>query len=190
MKSLYESALSGITSMLDKQIGTYEDQKSAAVDSLEAERDARIEVLETQKEQYEEQIKLIDEQIEAKEKIIDGINEEIDAIKDANEQRKREIDLEKSKYELERMMNQRTILQYSADKGMHYTQDTDGVRDARQTVEDAELEIEIAGISGNDEPEDLKYFFHDKFQGKIFQTDFIVNPLFFLYNKVITNAPC
>ena len=200
MKSLYESALSGVTSMLDKQIGTYEDQKSAAVDSLEAERDARIEVLETQKEQYEEQIKLIDEQIEAKEKIIDGINEEIDAIKDANEQRKREIDLEKSKYELERMMNQRTILQYSADKGMHYTQDTEGARnakqavedarDAKQAVEDAELEIEIAGISGNDEPEDLKYFFHDKFQGKIFQTDFIVNPLFFLYNKVITNAPC
>ena len=145
MKSLYESALSGITSMLDKQIGTYEDQKSAAVDSLEAERDARIEVLETQKEQYEEQIKLIDEQIEAKEKIIDGINEEIDAIKDANEQRKREIDLEKSKYELERMMNQRTILQYSADKGMHYTQDTEGARDAKQAVEDAELEIEIAG---------------------------------------------
>ena len=135
--------------MLDKQIGTYEDQKSAAVDSLEAERDARIEVLETQKEQYEEQIKLIDEQIEAKEKIIDGINEEIDAIKDANEQRKREIDLEKSKYELERMMNQRTILQYSADRGMHYTH----------------------------------------FQRKIFQAYFIVNPLFFLYNKVITNAP-
>ena len=145
MKSLYESALSGITSMLDKQIGSYEDQKSAAVDSLEAERDARIEVLEAQKEQYEEQIKLIDGQIEAKEKIIDGINEEIDAIKDANEQRKREIDLEKSKYELERMMNQRTILQYSADKGMHYVQDTDGARDARQAVEDAELEIEIAG---------------------------------------------
>ena len=159
MKSLYESALSGVTSMLDKQIGTYEDQKSAAVDSLEAERDARIEVLETQKEQYEEQIKLIDEQIEAKEKIIDGINEEIDAIKDANEQRKREIDLEKSKYELERMMNQRTILQYSADKGMHYTQDTEGARDAKQAVEDAELEIEIAGISGNDELEDLKDIF-------------------------------
>lgn len=133
------------------------DHKSAAVDSLESERDARIEVLEAQKEQYEEQIKLIDEQIEAKEKIIDGISEEIDAIKDANEQRKREIDLEKSKYELERMMNQHTILQYSADKGMHYTQDTKGARDAKQAVEDAELEIEIAGISGNDEPEG--YFF-------------------------------
>lgn len=145
MKSLYESALSGITSMLDKQIGAYENQKSTAVDSLEAERDARIEVLETQKEQYEEQISLIDKKIQAKEKIIDGINEEIDAIKNANEQRKREIDLEKSKYELERMMNQRTVLQYSADKGMHYTQDTDGARDARQAVEDAELEIEIAG---------------------------------------------
>ena len=167
IKSLYESTLSGITSMLDKQIGAYEDQKSAAVDSLESERDARIEVLEAQKEQYEEQIKLIDEQIEAKEKIIDGISEEIDAIKDANEQRKREIDLEKSKYELERMMNQRTILQYSADKGMHYTQDTKGARDAKQAVEDAELEIEIAGISGNDEPEG--YFFMINFRGNFFK---------------------
>ncbi len=145
MKSLYESALSGITSMLDKQLSAYEDQKSAAVDSLEAERDARIETLEVQKEQYEEQINLIDKQIQAKEKIIDGINEEIDAIENANEQRKREIDLEKSKYELERMMNQRTILQYSSDKGMYYTQDTDGARDARQAVEDAELEMVIAG---------------------------------------------
>ena len=63
MKSLYESALSGITSILDKQINAYEDSKSAAVDSLEAERDARIEVLEAQKDQYEEQIKLIEKQI-------------------------------------------------------------------------------------------------------------------------------
>ncbi len=52
------------------------------------------------------------------------------------------------------MINQRTILQYSADKGMHYVQDTDGI------------------------------------WKKIFQTDFIVNPLFFLYNKVIADTPC
>lgn len=144
MKSLYESALSGITSLLDKQINSYEDSKSAAVDSLEAERDARIEVIEAQKEQLEKQIDLIDKQIEAKEKIIDGINDEIDAMKEANQQRKRENDLAKAKYELERMQNQRTILQYSEEKGLHYVQDLSGMRDAKQAVEDAELEIEIA----------------------------------------------
>ena len=90
MKSLYESALSGVTSILDKQINAYEDSKSAAVDSLEAERDARIEVLEAQKDQYEEQIKLIEKQIEEKESMIDDINEEIDAIRGANEERQRQ----------------------------------------------------------------------------------------------------
>lgn len=144
MKSLYESALSGITSLLDKQISGFEDSKSAAVDALEAERDARIEVIEAEKEQYEEQIKLIDKQIEEKEKVIDSINDEIDAIRDANEERQREIDLQKKKYELERMQNQKTILQYSSDKGMHYVTDTSGVRDAKNELDNAQTEIEIA----------------------------------------------
>lgn len=144
MKSLYESALSGITSLLDKQIDSYEDSKSAAVDSLEAERDARIEVLEAQKEQYEEQIKLIDKQIKDKESLIDNINDEIDAIRDANEERQRQLTLREKQIALERMLNQRTILQYSDDKGMHYVQDTDGIRSAKQELDDAQTEIEIA----------------------------------------------
>ena len=64
--------------------------QNAAVNSLEAERDARIEVLEAQKDQYEEQIKLIEKQIEEKESMIDDINEEIDAIQEANEERQRQ----------------------------------------------------------------------------------------------------
>ncbi len=144
MKSLYESALSGVTSILDKQINAYEDSKSAAVDSLEAERDARIEVLEAQKDQYEEQIKLIEKQIEEKESMIDDINEEIDAIREANEERQRQLTLQEKQIALERMLNQRSILQYSADKGMHYVQDTDGIRGARQELDDAKTEMVIA----------------------------------------------
>lgn len=155
MKSLYESALSGIIGIIDDQIDSYneqkdaavdalEEQKETAVDALEAERDARIEVIETQQKQLEQQIKLIDEQIDAKQKVIDSIQDEIDAMKEANAERKRELDLQKAQYELERMQNQRTILQYSADKGMHYVTDDSGLRDARQEVEDARLEIEIA----------------------------------------------
>ena len=144
MKSLYESALSGITSILDKQISAYEDSKSAAVDTLEAERDAAIEAKEAEKERYEEQIKSIDKEIEAKEKVIDGINDEINAIREANDERQRQLDLQKAQYELERMQNQKTILQYSSDKGMHYVTDTSGIRDAKDAVEDAQTEITIA----------------------------------------------
>lgn len=155
MKSLYESALSGIIGIIDDQIDSYneqkdtavdalEAQKDAAVDALEAERDARVEVIEVQQKQLEEQIKLIDAQADAKQKAVDSINEEIDAMKDANAERERQINLQKAQYELERMQNQRTILQYSAEKGMHYVTDDSGLRDARQEVEDARLEIEVA----------------------------------------------
>ena len=42
------------------------------------------------------------------------------------------------------MMHQRTILQYSEDKGMHYVNDSSGARDAKEKVDDAKFEIEIA----------------------------------------------
>lgn len=116
MKSLYESALSGIIGIIDDQIDSYneqkdtavdalEAQKDAAVDALEAERDARVEVIEAQQKQLEEQIKLIDAQADAKQKAVDSINEEIDAMKDANEERKRQITLQQKLFELERMQN-------------------------------------------------------------------------------------
>ena len=65
-------------------------------------------------------------------------------MQDANEQRKRAIDLQKAQYELERLQHQRTILQYSESKGMHYVQDTQGIANAKDKVDDAKLEIEIA----------------------------------------------
>ena len=111
---------------------------------MEAERDARLKVVEAQKKQLEEQIKLIEKQVKDKEKIIDGINDEIKAMKDANAERQRQIDLQKAQYELERMQNQRTKMVYSESKGMYYTQDLSGVRDAKQKVESAQLEIEVA----------------------------------------------
>lgn len=152
-----DSVISGITGRIDDQISSINEQKSAALDSidaqkeaiesakesaveaLEAERDARLEVIETQKEQLEEQIKLIDKQIKQKQ-------DEIDAINEAAEARKRELDLQKAQYELERMQNQRTKLVYSSEKGMHYEADTSGIGDAKEAVDDAKRQIEIANI--------------------------------------------
>lgn len=103
MKSLYEKAFSAITKIIDKQIDAYEDQKQAAIDALEAERDARKEAIEQQKEQLQEQIDSIEKQISLKQ-------EEIDAINDANKAKETEINLEKERYNLMRLMNQRTNL--------------------------------------------------------------------------------
>ncbi|MDE6687687.1 MAG: hypothetical protein K2K17_10270 [Lachnospiraceae bacterium] len=144
LKSLYEDVLGGITDLLDDQIDKIEEERDAKMDALEEEQEARTKALELQKEQLDLQIEEIEAQIKGKNDAIDAINDEIDAIKEANDERQRQIDLQKAQYDLERMQNQRTILQYSEDKGMHYANDTSGIRDAKDAVDDAKREIEIA----------------------------------------------
>ncbi len=148
-KSLYESALSGISTLLDNQIDGYNDAKDAAISSLTQEKDARLEVIDAQKEQLEAQKDLIDEQIEAKQKLIDDIQNEIDAMKEANSERQRQLDLQKAQYELERMQHQRTILQYSEENGMQYVQNEEGLRAAKESVDSAKFEIEISNKEKN-----------------------------------------
>ena len=148
-KSLYESALSGISTLLGNQIDGYKDAKDAAVSSLTQEKDARLEVIDAQKEQLEAQKDLIDEQIEAQQKLIDDIQNEIDAMKEANSERQRQLDLQKAQYELERMQHQRTILQYSEENGMQYVQSDEGLRTAKENVDNAKFEIEISNKEKN-----------------------------------------
>ena len=137
-------ALNEQKSALEAQKKALEDAKEAAIDALEEERDARIEVIEQQQKQLEQQIKLIDKQIKDKEKVIKSIEDEIKAMQDANAERQRQVDLQKAQYELEKMQNMRTKLVYSYEKGMHYVNDTKGARDAKEKVDQAKLEIEIA----------------------------------------------
>ena len=144
LKSLYDSALSGISKLMSNQIDGYNEAKEAAVSALEEERDARLEVIDVQKEQLEAEQDLIDKRIEQKQEIIDSIQKEIDAMKDARDERRRQLDLQKAQYELERMQNQRTILQYSEEEGLHYVTDTKGIREAKEKVDDAKFNIDVA----------------------------------------------
>ncbi len=144
MKSLYDSALSGVSKLMSHQIDGYTEAKESAVASLEAEKEARLEAIEVQKEQLEAEQDLIDERIDAKQELIDGIQKEIDAMKEARAERQRQIDLQKAQYNLESMKNQRTILQYSREKGLHYVADESAIRDAQEKVDEAEFDIEVA----------------------------------------------
>lgn len=140
------SVISYIGDVIGDQIDLFKDQKDAAVEALEAEKEAAEEALEAEKE-------LAQEKIDAKQA-------EIDAIEDAARARKNELDLQKAQYELERMQNQRSVLQFSQDKGMHYVIDTkeareakEAVTEARENIRTANMEKEISGL--NDIIDDL-----------------------------------
>ena len=138
MKSLYESAFSYITKQIDKRIDAINDEKDAAISAIEAERDARLEEIEAKKEELENEIEGIEKKISAKEK-------EIKAMQDANEERKRSLDLQKAEYDLQRMQNQRTDFVYKGGQ-MSYQADMSEIRDAKQSVDDIRLEIDISQI--------------------------------------------
>ena len=68
------------------------------------------------------------------------LQKEIDALQEANEKRKQELDLQKALYELERSRHQRTLLQYQegADgKGqLVYRADQSAIKSAQEEVEE------------------------------------------------------
>lgn len=150
-----DSVISGITGRIDDQISSVNAEKEAALDSIseqkeaiESAKDAAIEALEEERQKrldvIEAQRKQIEQNIKAKQKVIDGINAEIKAMQDANKQKRLQNDLMKAQYELARLQQQRVILQYSKNKGIHYVTNTKDIRSQKQAVDDAKLEIEIA----------------------------------------------
>lgn len=136
---LYGSALSGITKLMGKRIDVYTEEKEAAISSLEEQKKAA-------EDAYQAQIDALEEKKKANQEAIDNIQKEINAINDAADARKRELTLQQAKYQLEKMMSQRTKLVYTEEKGMIYRPDTSGIRDARENVADAEREIKIAEL--------------------------------------------
>ena len=131
-KSLYESVFSHASKVIGDRIDAINDEKDSAIDSLEAQKKAA-------EDSYNAQIKLLEDKKNA-------LQSEIDKIKEANEDRKEAIDLQKAEYELARMQNQRTILQYSEDKGVHYVTDTSGIRDARNDLDDKKADAQIRAL--------------------------------------------
>ena len=128
---------------MDKQADKYEEMKDSAVDSYNAQKDAAEDAYDAQIDAINDQIDAIDAEIAAKKKQADAIQKEIDKIKKAREERQKQLDLQKDLYELERMQHQRTILQYSKEKGMHYVIDTSKIRDQKEKVDEDREDLYI-----------------------------------------------
>ncbi len=118
MKDLYDSVFAHLASKISDRINDINDDKDAAIEALEKEKEAA----------------------EA------AYQAEIDAINKAIKARERELDIQQKQYNLNRLMSQRTILLYSEKKGMHYVQDTSELRQAKDDLDKAKAEKRISEL--------------------------------------------
>lgn len=123
-------------SYLEKHYNTQLSYMNKVVNAVTRRIDTELDALKQQKEDVEDIYKI---QIESLEK-------EKTLLEEANKERQRQIDLQKSLYDLERARNQRTKLVYSEDKGMHYVADDQSIRNAQEDVDNARYDIKISEI--------------------------------------------
>lgn len=117
---------------LEKQKSSYDKVISAVTRKLDGEIDALRDRQDEIDGFYESQISSLEETRKL--------------LQENNDERKRQADLQKALYEMERAHNQRTVLQYSEGMGMHYVSDSNAVRDAENSVADARLNVRTAEI--------------------------------------------
>ena len=96
MLDFYNKVISDVTKILNKQKEKLEKERDERIKAIEEERDAQLKAL-------DEETKRIEAKIKIKQK-------EIDELRKANEERQREIDLQKKLYELARAQYQRVNL--------------------------------------------------------------------------------
>ena len=128
-KDELESTLSGITGLIDKQISTLGKERDQAVTALERERDLALEAVQAE--------------IDGKQEVINNIQSEIDSMREANEERKRQLSLQQALFAQQKAEQQHTKLIYNSEKGLHYEVDYESIRDAKEQVENAKFDIEV-----------------------------------------------
>ncbi len=131
-KSLYESLFSHASSLVGGRISLLQEEKDAAIEALEAQKKAA-------EESYETQIRLLEDKKAA-------IQDEIDRIREANEDRKEALSLQEKEQALARAEAQRTLLRYSEDRGFYYDTDTEAIQEARKELDDARADAEIRAL--------------------------------------------
>lgn len=145
MLDLHNKALSGISTLLNRKISAANDAKDASISALQEEKEAAADAYQAQIDAIEKEKDAIDDLIKEKNKKIASLNEEIDAIERAAESRKKNIQLEKDQYNLEKMLNNRSSLVYK-DGQFIWDTDTRGIMDAREKVREDQEALRIDGL--------------------------------------------
>ena len=139
---------------LNKQKDNSDDSYNKEIDSIESVIKALEDKRDKEKEYWQEQI--------------DAVQDEIDAMQDANDERERALNLQQKMYNLQKAMSQRTILQYSEDKGLHYVTNDSDIKNTKEEVEQAKFDITIADLQKQKEAlEDKLDDLNDKYDLQI-----------------------
>ncbi len=116
--------------------GTIVENYDKAINAVQRALKKQIDGLEKQKEQIEKNYQAQ----------IDSIQSEIDALNKANEERQKQLDLQKALYELNRAENQRTQMVYESDKGFVYRANEKDIKNAQDEVEQTQFEVYISTL--------------------------------------------
>lgn len=116
--------------------GTIVENYDKAINAVQRTLKKQIDGLEKQKEQIEKNYQAQ----------IDSIQSEIDALNKANEERQKQLDLQKALYELNRAENQRTQMVYESDKGFVYRANEKDIKNAQDEVEQTQFEVYISTL--------------------------------------------
>lgn len=135
-KSILDKVLSAVVKRFEKEM----DRIQEKIDSIESENDLLNSNLSNMDSALSAVDKVYDTEINRIQAIIDGL-------KDANDERDRALALEKAKYQLEKVYNNRIIKQYIEGKGYVYTADFEAIRDAQKSYDDAELDLKTSELS-------------------------------------------
>lgn len=126
-----DNVLGYISDTIQNQIDLYGEQKDIAVDALQAEKQAAEDALQAQKDLVQEKI--------------DGLQDEIDAIKTAREERELQISAQQKLYDLNKKMNQKVELVYQGGQ-MVYREDIFGMRQAKEEYDKSQEDIKIFNL--------------------------------------------
>ena len=136
-KSLYEALFSHAASLIGDRITLLQDEKDTALDSLEAQKKAA-------EDSYKAQIRLLEDKKSV-------LQDEIDKIREANEDRKEALNLQEKERNLAKAENQRTVLQYSEERGFYYEADAEAIQEARTALEDAKADAQVRALEKQQE---------------------------------------
>ncbi|MDE6607604.1 MAG: hypothetical protein K2K54_07615, partial [Lachnospiraceae bacterium] len=131
-RSLYESLFSHAASLIGDRINLLQDEKDTALDALEAQKKAA-------EDSYKAQIRLLEDKKSA-------LQNEIDKIREANEDRKEALNLQEKERNLAKAENQRTVLQYSEERGFYYEADAGAIQEAKAELEDARADAQVRAL--------------------------------------------
>lgn len=143
-------------SSLDKTASYAQRILSSRIESLKNDQENEVSGYEAQEKAVDRKIKALEDekatvqsnyqaQIDAVQETIDGYQSEIDKLKEVNDEKNRQLQLEQDLYTLERLRGQKTQKEYVAGKGIVYRADDAAIRDQEQKVEADRMDIRISG---------------------------------------------